>query len=181
MQKFLYKIDYVIQRILTSLIFTFPVIKLIKKTYLFFRFKTTQIDVTNNVVITNFDKPNKHSGITFIGKCVISRNIEIDICGGIIVGNNVTISDHVTIQTHKHEYDGHSLFENKTSYSSLEIGDEVWICNNVIITNSVNKIGKGAVIASGSIVTKDVEDYSIVAGVPAKHIKYRKIINYEKP
>lgn len=178
--KFLYKIDYVIQRILTSLVFTFPIIKLIKKSYLFLRFKTTNIEATNNVVITNFDKPNKDSGIIFLGKCVLSRNIEVDICGGIIVGKNVTISDHVTIQTHKHEYDGTSLFENKTSSSSLEIGDEVWICNNVIITNSVSKIGIGAIIASGSIVTKDVDDYSIVAGVPAKHIKYRNKIVYGK-
>ncbi|MCK6607204.1 MAG: acyltransferase [Flavobacterium sp.] len=180
MQKFLYKIDYVLQRFLTSLLFTFPIIKLVKKAYFFVRFKTTYIEATNNVVITNFDKPNQNSGITFLGKCVLSRNIEVDICGGIVMGKNVTISDHVTIQTHKHEYDGFSLYENKTSSSSLEIGDEVWVCNNVIITNSVNKIGKGAVIASGSIVTKDVEDYSIVAGVPAKHLKYRNKINYGK-
>jgi acetyltransferase-like isoleucine patch superfamily enzyme len=180
MKKFIYKIDYVAQRFLTSLLFTFPLIKLMKKAYFFLRFKTTQIEATNNVVITNFDKPNRNSGITFLGKCVLSRNIEIDICGGIVMGKNVTISDHVVIQTHKHEYDGCSLFENSTSSSSLEIGDEVWICNNVIITNSVSKIGKGAVIASGSIVTKDVEEYSIIAGVPAKHLKYRKRVDYGK-
>lgn len=174
MKKFLYKIDYVLQRFLTSLIFTFPIIKFIKKLYFFIRFNTFNIETTNNVVITNFDKPNKNSGITFRGKCVLSRNIEVDICGGIIVGKNVTISDHVTIQTHKHEYEGLSIFDNITSSSPLEIGDEVWICNNVIITNSVTYIGEGAIIASGSIVTKNVEPYSIVGGVPAKFLKTRK-------
>lgn len=176
MTSFFYKIDYVLQRFFTSLLFTFPLLKLLKKLYFFFRFNTFKINATNNVIITNFDKPNKNTGIKFLGKCVLSRNIEIDICGGIVIGNNVTISDNVTIQTHKHVYDGVSIFDNITSNSSLEINDEVWICNNVIITNSVKRIGKGAILASGSIVTKNVEDFSIVAGIPAKHIKYRQRI-----
>lgn len=54
----------------------------------------------------------------------------------------------------------------------VEIGNDVWIGNNVIIMDGI-KIGDGAVIAAGAIVTKDVEPYSIVAGVPAKNIKYR--------
>lgn len=54
----------------------------------------------------------------------------------------------------------------------VEIGSDVWIGARVIIVGGV-KIGHGAVIAAGSIVTKDVEAYSIVAGVPAKHSRYR--------
>ena len=170
-----YKIDYIIQRVLTSLLFSFPIIKWIKKAYFFLRFKTTNINATYNVVITNFDKVTPTTGISFSGPCVFSRNIEVDYSGGITFGKNITISDHVTIQTHKHEYDNHSLFDNVTSSSSLIIEDEVWVCNNVIITNSVNRIGKGAIIASGSVVTKDVEDYSIVGSIPAKHIKFRNL------
>lgn len=52
------------------------------------------------------------------------------------------------------------------------IGNDVWIGTNVIITRGV-KIGNGAVIAAGSVVTRDVEDYSIVGGIPAKVIKTR--------
>lgn len=58
--------------------------------------------------------------------------------------------------------------ENETT----TIGNDVWIALNVIIMRGVN-IGDGAIIAAGAIVTKDVEPYSIVAGNPAKHIKYR--------
>jgi len=130
-------------------------------------------------VITNFDKYNKNTTIKFTGACVFSRNIEVDYSGGIIFGNNVTISNNVTIQTHKHEYDNLSLFDDKTSSSPLNVGDEVWICNNVIITNTVSKIGNGAIIAAGSVVTKNVAPFSVVAGVPAKHIKYRKLIDNE--
>ncbi len=52
------------------------------------------------------------------------------------------------------------------------IGNDVWIGNNVTIKYGV-KIGDGAIIGTGAVVTKDVEPYSIVGGVPAKIIKYR--------
>lgn len=54
----------------------------------------------------------------------------------------------------------------------IKIGNDVWIGAYAVILPGVT-IGDGAIIAAGAIVTKDVEDYSIVAGVPAKHIKYR--------
>ena len=53
-----------------------------------------------------------------------------------------------------------------------EIGNDVWIGNNVLIKGGIS-IGNGAVIGMGSVVTKDVPPYAIVAGVPAKIIKYR--------
>jgi virginiamycin A acetyltransferase len=52
------------------------------------------------------------------------------------------------------------------------IGNDVWIGDNVTILPSV-KIGNGSVIGAGAVVTKDVPDYAIVAGVPAKVVKYR--------
>lgn len=55
---------------------------------------------------------------------------------------------------------------------AVEIGNDVWIGANVIITQGVI-IGDGAIIGAGAVVTKDVEPYSIVGGVPAKLIRYR--------
>lgn len=55
---------------------------------------------------------------------------------------------------------------------TVMIGNDVWIGTGVRIMEGV-KIGDGAVVAAGAVVTKDVEPYSIVGGVPAKHIKYR--------
>lgn len=56
---------------------------------------------------------------------------------------------------------------------TLEIGNDVWIGYNVIITNKCKKIGNGAVIGAGTILTKDVPAYSIVVGNPGKVIRYR--------
>lgn len=58
------------------------------------------------------------------------------------------------------------------SPADVVIGNDVWIASNVTIFRGVT-IGDGAVIGAGSIVTKDVPNYAIVAGVPAKIIKYR--------
>lgn len=57
--------------------------------------------------------------------------------------------------------------------SHLEIGNDVWIGANVMITSRCIKIGNGAVIGAGSIVTKNVEAYSMVAGSPSKIIRHR--------
>jgi len=57
--------------------------------------------------------------------------------------------------------------------SELVVGNDVWVGQNAIILARVRRIGDGAVIGAGAVVTKDVPDYAIVAGNPAKIIKYR--------
>lgn len=57
--------------------------------------------------------------------------------------------------------------------TSLEIGDKVWVGFNVTVLAGCKRIGNGAIIGTGSVVTHDVPDYAIVGGNPAKIIKYR--------
>ena len=59
------------------------------------------------------------------------------------------------------------------SRGGMEIGSDVWIGQNAIILPGARRIGDGAVVGAGSIVTKDVPDFAIVAGNPAKIIRYR--------
>lgn len=103
----------------------------------------------------------------------INRNVEIDYSGGVFIGNNVWISQNVLIETHEHVISKapKSLWVMKRS--QLVIEDEAWIGANVIILASVNRVGKGAVVAAGAIVVKDVPDMAIVGGVPAKNIGTR--------
>lgn len=63
--------------------------------------------------------------------------------------------------------------ENNNPVYSLEIGNDVWIGVNSIITSKCRKIGDGAVIGAGSIVTHDIEPYAIYAGNPARLIRFR--------
>ncbi|MDK0655132.1 CatB-related O-acetyltransferase [Clostridium perfringens] len=65
-----------------------------------------------------------------------------------------------------------TLYDYKIDDKKVEIGNDVWIGTNTLILNNIN-IGNGAIIGAGSVVTKNVEEYSIVAGIPAKVIGYR--------
>ena len=58
------------------------------------------------------------------------------------------------------------------SRGDVTIGSDVWLCTGCIILSGVT-IGHGAVVAAGAIVTRDVEPYSIVAGNPARHLRWR--------
>lgn len=64
------------------------------------------------------------------------------------------------------------IFDENIASKKTKIGNDVWIGQNAVIMAGVN-IGDGAVIGSGAVVTKDVPDYAIAVGVPAKVIKYR--------
>lgn len=97
----------------------------------------------------------------------INKNCFLDFTGDLSIGENTVISENVTIQTHSHGYDPKSV----PIGFPLIIGGNVWIGANSLILPSVNEIGEGAIIAAGSIVTKNVAPHTIVAGSPAKKIK----------
>lgn len=68
------------------------------------------------------------------------------------------------------QFDGNAPEEN--TKGGIVIGDDVWICFGATVLDGV-KVGQGAIIAAGSVVTKDVPPYSIVAGVPARVVSNR--------
>ena len=109
----------------------------------------------------------------------LGKNVRVGRCSHIF--GNVTIADHVMIAPnviiaggqHGLERTGIPMhFQKGNSKGGIVIGSDVWIAGNCSINDGV-KIGNGAVIGAGSVVTKDVEDYAIVAGNPAKLLRYR--------
>lgn len=116
----------------------------------------------------------------------IGENCQIVGDSGVCIGKYVMIAKNCEIISSNHEYSNYKIpiiLQGIRSYNQpIIIEDDVWVGNNVIILPKV-KIGKGSIIGAGSVVTKNVEPYSIVAGVPAKFIKFRftkKIIEKAK-
>ncbi len=97
---------------------------------------------------------------SFIGK------VELALHEKIIIKEKVCINDGVILLTASHDVQDP---EWKHVKASIYIDDFAWICTNAIILPGVH-IGKGAVVGAGAVVTKDVRDYEIVAGNPAKPV-----------
>lgn len=105
-----------------------------------------------------------------VGKyCSIGENVEIGL--GIHTLNKISTCP---LFTEKENATGSSWTKNEDIYpfKRVEVGNDVWIGERAMIMGGIN-IGDGAVIGAGAIVTKDVPPYAIVAGVPAKVIRYR--------
>jgi acetyltransferase-like isoleucine patch superfamily enzyme len=111
-----------------------------------------------------------------IGKnSVINQSCRIDTRGGIKIGENVSISAEVCILTADHDL---LDLQCQARVGSVTIEDFVFIGTRAMILRGVT-LGKGSAVAAGSIVTKDVEPFTIVAGVPARKIGCRpENLNY---
>lgn len=99
------------------------------------------------------------------------------------IGSGTIISDCVQIRTAGHNYNSEDLaylpFDGRVYEAPVLVGENVWIGTNALILGGVT-IGEGAVIGAGSVVAKDVEPGAVVAGNPARVIKYRNMEVYRK-
>lgn len=124
-----------------------------------------------NSTISDHSYINSNSSIrnTKIGKyCSIASNVKI------VLGSHPTnlVSTHPAFYSNNKEFETYAgkMYFNESS--KVEIGNDVWVGEDVMIPGGIT-IGDGAIIAARALVTKNVEPYSVVGGVPAKHIKYR--------
>ena len=124
-----------------------------------------------------FVRPHGFDGGSLkIGKRVgINHHVEIDYSGGVQIENDVWISQNVLIETHKHIVKTRALKKDQEIVlNDLTIGRDAWIGASAVILPGVRSIGEGAVVGAGSVVSRNVSDYAIVGGVPAKVIGERK-------
>lgn len=163
-----------IQHLLGIFIFDAPVLNEIKRNIykLFIKIgKKSYVAYDTYIVAPHSTK----DAFLIIGNNVaIEHRCDIDYSGGLIIGDNTWISECAMIATHDHNIQTKSTKKSQQiRFSQLEIGEDVWVGAGAKILASVNKIGKGAIIGAGSIVTKDVEDFAVVVGNPAKTKRYR--------
>ncbi|MFZ4695380.1 MAG: acyltransferase [Verrucomicrobiia bacterium] len=122
---------------------------------------------------------NIQLGVLFYGNCirditvgegsVIHPRCVFNASAPIIIGNNVHIAHAVEFYTVDHDADSPS-FEGRTG--PIRVEDHVWIGARATILKGVT-LGKGAVVATGAVVTRPVDPYAIVGGVPAKVLRQR--------
>jgi len=98
---------------------------------------------------------------------IISTDVQIDFSGGLEIGDNVVVSERAALFTHAHGLDPKSVPDK----APLMIEPDVWIGASVIAIEGVGRIGRGSVIASGTVLTKEVPPRSLVAGVPGRVIR----------
>lgn len=109
-----------------------------------------------------------------IGKdTIVGENSVLDGRDRLIIGDHVDIASEVMIYNSEHDINSE---EFDAISASVEIGDYVFIGPRAIILPGI-KIGKGAVVAAGAVVTHDVAEFAIVGGIPAKVIGERKLKN----
>jgi len=123
----------------------------------------------NSTILRNV-KIIKPKNISIGHNSIVNNNVLLDGRGGeLIIGNNVDIAQEVNIWTLEHDVNDE---HHSTIGGKVIIEDYVWVATRVTILPNVT-IGRGSVIASGAVVTKDVQKLTIVGGVPAKVIGIR--------
>jgi acetyltransferase-like isoleucine patch superfamily enzyme len=113
-------------------------------------------------------------GIAIGRNCSINEWVFIDGYGGVEIGDDVRIAHGVSIVSEDHGIDDLDLpiYLQQKIKGKIVIGNNVWIGAGARITRSV-RIGDGAVIATGAVVTKDVPAMAIAGGVPARVLRFR--------
>ena len=115
----------------------------------------------------NFFQP---SNISIGSDTTVGDHVFLDGRAPITIGNHVDIASSVFIYNSEHDINKHDFSARE---EPVEIGDYVFIGPRAIILPGV-KIGKGAIVGAGAVVTKDIPDFAISGGVPAKVIGERK-------
>lgn len=177
------------------------------KTFLFIVFKILMIDKIQSKYIILIDKiriaryeelccckinyfSQGTGGITLGGNLSkfkidstshLKSNTFIECSGGITIGKYFHTGRGLTIFTTNHNYENATMipYDEVSVDKPVIIKDFVWCGVNVTIVPGVT-VGEGVVIGAGSVVTKDVPDYAVIGGNPAKVLKYRNIDEFKK-
>jgi acetyltransferase-like isoleucine patch superfamily enzyme len=104
----------------------------------------------------------------------LAKDVLVTTSGGVAIGDRTLVGYRTQILSTNHRVppDRGRIFGAGHERAKVVIGSDAWIGANCIVTAGVT-IGDGAVVAAGSVVTRDVPPFTIVGGVPARHIRSR--------
>lgn len=158
-----------IQHLFASFLFDAPLLSRVKTFILRLFFNLgTNVWVGHGTIF--YSPHSKEKAKLEIGNNVSFEHFcDIDYSGGLIVKDGVTVAERVIIYTHGHKLQKKDLSEPKeVTFSPLVIEEGVTIYAGAIILDSVKIIKKGAIIGAGSLVTNDVDEWSVIMGNPAR-------------
>lgn|GEM_PF-700841 len=101
---------------------------------------------------------------------LISGSLHCDIGAPIQIGNRVRIGHDVSLLTVDHRVGPEEMRSGKRKFGPIEIGDGAWLASRVVVLPGVN-VGAGAIVAAGSVVTRDVPANTLAVGVPARVVR----------
>lgn len=134
-----------------------------------------KIALGSNSVLANGVMLLTHGGSIDVGEnCSINEYCMLYGHGGLKIGDNVSIATGTVIVPANHNFTRREIpfkLQGSTGHG-IVLEDDIWVGANVTILDGC-RIGRGAIIGAGAVVTKNVVPYSIVGGVPARFIKER--------
>lgn len=133
-----------------------------------------QVKISNNSIIYCRCRFFQPSGVSIGHNSIIGNDAFLDGRSGLDIGNNVNIAGEFRAYTMEHDISDPQF---SGSGAPVIIKDWVYIGTRVTVLPGI-VIGEGAVVASGAVVTKNVEPWTMVGGIPAKFIKNRPIVKY---
>ncbi len=113
-------------------------------------------------------------GIVIGDHTAIGAYSYIGAAGGVIIGNNVLFGQRVSVHAENHQFDRLNIpiREQGVSRAGVRIEDDCWIGSHSVILDGVT-IGRGAIVAAGSVVSRDIPPGAVVSGVPARLMRMR--------
>lgn len=169
--------NYFIRIIFTLIIYPFRFFIYNKIYYLSYVSSRSSIRNHKNISLGNKCQINSFV-VLWPTKLIIGDNTQVNpgtsIYGNVFIGGNVMIAPNCMIAGGNHNFTDLKIpmiFQGSNE-KGIIIEDDVWIGANSVIVDGV-RIGKGSIIAAGSVVVKNVHEYTVVAGVPAIKIKTR--------
>lgn len=135
----------------------------------FLQYVGSDVNIEKGAMITSLMKIGDRSGV----------GINATMHGTVIIGKDVMMGPECIVYTRNHAHDRTEIPMRQQGFEQEKpviIDDDVWIGGRVTILPGVH-IGKGSIVGAGAVVTKDVPEYAIVGGNPAKIIKYRSQVS----